>query len=62
MTLYYGINEGDNEYEAAVSSSSSTSKEVEIVVNDTAVTDRQSLITAIDSLKNFILRQNYPPA
>lgn len=62
MTLYYGINEGDNEYEAAVSSSSSTSKEVEIVVNDTVFADRQSLITAIDSLKNFILRQNYPPA
>lgn len=62
MTLYYGINEGDNEYEAAVSSSASTSKEVEIVVNDTVVADRQSLVTALENLKNFILRQNYPPA
>jgi hypothetical protein len=62
MTIYYGINEGDNEYEAAVDTSSTTSKEVEIVVNDTAVTDRTSLLVAIDNLKNFILRQNYPPA
>lgn len=62
MTIYYGINEGDNEYEAAVSTSATTSKEVEIVVNDTAVTDRTTLLVAIDNLKNFILRQNYPPA
>lgn len=62
MTLYYGINEGDNEYEAAVSSSATTSKEIEIVVNDTAFTDRASVLIAIDNLKNFILRQNYPPA
>lgn len=62
MTLYYGINEGDDEYEAAVSSSASTSKEVEIVVNDTVVSDRQSLLNALENLRNFILRQNYPPA
>jgi hypothetical protein len=62
MTLYYGINEGDNEYEAAVSTSATTSKEIEIVVNDTAFTDRASVLIAIDNLKNFILRQNYPPA
>lgn len=62
MTIYYGINEGDNEYEAAVSSSSTTSKEVEIVVNDTAVTDRATLLIALENLRNFILRQNYPPA
>ena len=62
MTLYYGINEGDNEYEAAVSSSSSTSKEVEIVVNETAVATRESVLDALEKLRNFILRQNYPPA
>jgi hypothetical protein len=62
MTIYYGINEGDNEYEAAVSTSSTTSKEVEIVVNDTAVTDRATLLIALENLRNFILRQNYPPA
>jgi hypothetical protein len=62
MTIYYGINEGDNEYEAAVSTSSTTSKEVEIVVDDTAVTDRATLLIALENLRNFILRQNYPPA
>lgn len=62
MTLYYGINRGDNEYEAALSSVSSTSKEVEIVVNDTNVPGRDDLLEALENLRNFILRNNYPPA
>lgn len=60
MTYYYGINEGDGEYSAASSTSASTSKDVEIVVNNTNVTDRATLITSLDRLKNFILRQNFP--
>jgi hypothetical protein len=62
MTIYYGLNEGDNEYEAAVSTSATTSKEVEIVVNDSVVTDRATLLITLENLRNFILRQNYPPA
>ena len=62
MTIWYGLNEGDNEYEAVVDTAATTSKEIEIVVNDTAFTDRASVLIAIDNLKNFILRQNYPPA
>lgn len=60
MTTYYGLNKGDNEYQAASSTTTSTSKDVEIVVNDTNVTDRLALITALDNLKNFILRSNFP--
>jgi NACalpha-BTF3-like transcription factor len=61
MAYYYGINKGESEYTAAVSTSS-TSKDVEVVVNATNVTDRQALKTALENLINFILRQNYPPA
>ena len=60
MTYYYGINKGDGEYSAASSTSSTTSKDVEIVVNNTNVTDRATLITALERLENFILRQNFP--
>lgn len=60
MTYYYGINKGDNEYQAASSTSATTSKDVEIVVNNTNVTDRQALLSALTSLYNFILRQQYP--
>ena len=60
MTYYYGINKGDGEYSAAASSSSSTSKDIEIVVNNTNVTDRATLITALEQLENFILRQKFP--
>lgn len=60
MTYYYGINKGDNEYAAASSSSASTSKDVEIVINNTNVTDRQAVINALEKLVNFIVRSPYP--
>lgn len=60
MTYYYGINKGDNEYQAASSTTSTTSKDIEIVVNDTNVTDRQALLSALENLENFILRSNFP--
>lgn len=60
MTYYYGLNKGDNEYQAASSTSATTSKDVEIVVNNTNVTDRQSLIASIEKLLNFVIRSNYP--
>ena len=60
MTTYYGINKGDGEYAAASSTSSTTSKDVEIVVNDTNVTTRQELLNAVTNLINFILRSNFP--
>jgi len=60
MTYYYGINDGDNEYAAASSTSATTSKDVEIVVNNTNITTRQELIAALLNLQNFILRSNWP--
>ena len=60
MTTYYGINKGDGEYAAASSTSSTTSKDVEIVVNDTNVTTRQELLNAVTNLINFFLRSNFP--
>lgn len=61
MAYYYGINKGQNEYTAVVGTSTN-STDVEIVVNQTNVTDRQALKVALENLMNFILRQNYPPA
>lgn len=60
MSYYYGVNNGDNEYAATSSTSGTTSKDVEIVVNTTNVTDRESLLIAIEKLENFILRSNWP--
>lgn len=61
MAYYYGINKGENEYQAKVDTST-TSTDVEIVVNATNVTAREDLLLALEKLENFILRQNYPPA
>ena len=60
MANYYGINKGDNEYAAASSTSATTSKDVEIVVNTTNVTTRQELLNSLVNLQNFILRSNWP--
>lgn len=58
---YYGVNKGDNEYAAAVGTST-TSKDVEVFVNGTNVTDRQAVMNALEKLMNFIIRQPFPPA
>lgn len=61
MAIYFGINTGDNEYQAAVGAAT-TSKDVEIVINTNAnVPSRQDLLNAVEKLENFILRQNYYP-
>lgn len=60
MAFYYGLNKGDSEYAAVTSTSSTTSKEIEIVVNNTNVTTKQELLTALTNLYNFVLKNNYP--
>jgi hypothetical protein len=57
---YYGINLGDNEYAAASSTSGTTSKDVEIVVNATNVTTKNDILLSLEKLVNFILRSNNP--
>jgi hypothetical protein len=57
---YYGVNVADNEYQAASSTSGTTSKDVEIVVNASNVTSREALLLSIEKLWNFILRSSNP--
>jgi hypothetical protein len=60
-TYFYGINNGDDEYEATVAAAT-TGKDVEVVVNSSAnVPSREELLLAVEKLENFILRQNYAP-
>ena len=60
MAYVYGVNKGDNEYKVTVASTTQT-KDVEIQVNASNVTDRQSLITSLQNLMNQIIRSPYPP-
>lgn len=60
MTYYFGVNGSDNEYAAASSTSSTTGKDVEVVVNNTNVTSRQQLLISLEKLINFIVRSNWP--
>lgn len=60
MAYFYGVNKGDNEYEVTVASTTQ-SKDVEVQVNATNVTDRQSLILAMQILINQIIRSPWPP-
>lgn len=56
---YYGINRGEPVYQATVSTST-TGKEVEIVVN-TAIADRQTVKNLLQNLDDFMIQKNYPP-
>ena len=60
MAYYYGVNAGDSEFASAVSAST-TSKDVEIVVNQTNVTSKEQLLLALENLMNFIIKNGYPP-
>lgn len=58
MAYYFGINNGDNEY-AAAASATTTSKDVEVVINTNAnVPSKEELLLAIEKLENFIIRND----
>ncbi|QMP18250.1 hypothetical protein RpY1_038 [Ralstonia phage RpY1] len=60
-TYFYGVNVGDNEYQTAVSTTT-TGKDVEVVVNTSAnVPSREDLLLAVEKLENFITRLGYAP-
>lgn len=59
--IFYGVNNGDNEYQATVAAAT-TGKDVEIVINDTTkIPSREELLLAVEKLSNFIVRQNFAP-
>lgn len=61
MPYYFGINTGQNEYTPPAQGASTTSRDVEIVINTNAnVPSVQDLINSLRQLENFILRQSKP--
>jgi hypothetical protein len=58
MAQYFGINVGQNEYQATTSTTT-TGADVEVVVNNptTDVPSVEDLLLALEKLENFILRQ-----
>ena len=60
MTIWYGLNAGAGEFDAATSNAASTTRDVEIVVNDTNVTSKQQLLNALLNLMNVVVKSNYP--
>ncbi len=60
-TYYYGLNSGGRQEEVVVSTST-TSKDVEIVVNGTNVPTQIQALTAVENIENFIAQYKYPPA
>ena len=61
MTNYYiGINQGQNEYQAVVGTSTN-STDIEININGANVPDRQSVLIAMEKLEQYILRLPWTP-
>jgi hypothetical protein len=58
---YYALEIGDNEYEVS-EGASTQSKTVEIAINLDDSATRDQVLVAIDNIKNYILRDIWPPA
>jgi hypothetical protein len=58
---YYALDIGDNEYEVA-EGSSTQSKTVEVAVDLADDATREQVLVALDNIKNYILRDVWPPA
>ena len=58
---FYALDVGESEYQV-VDGASTQSKTVEIVVELADNATRDQVLVAIDNIKNYILRDIYPPA
>ena len=58
-TVYYGVDRGGHE-EDVVIQTSTTGKNVELVVNEGVVLSRQELADALQAIRNQIIKQNFP--
>jgi len=58
---YFGISLGENAYQVS-EDSSTTSKNIEVVVDLTAGASRQDVIIALEKIKDHMLRGVWPPA
>jgi hypothetical protein len=58
MAYFFGLNTGQNEYTPPAQGATTTSRDVEIVINTNAnVPSIQDLVNTIRHLENYILRQ-----
>lgn len=58
-TVYYGVDRGGHEDDVVIQTST-TGKNVELVVNEGVVLSRQELADALQAIRNQIIKQNYP--
>jgi len=59
-TLWIGINRDQEDWQAATSTSATTGREIELVVNVTNVTKRDDVIIALDAIRDEILTGVWP--
>lgn len=59
---YYGVEIGAPTEGAVTEDSSTTSKGVELVVDLAVVTTREQVILALEKLKYYLTKSNWPPA
>lgn len=58
---YYALDIGENEYQVA-EGAATQSKTVEVAVDLADNATRDQVLVAIDNIKNYILRDVWPPA
>jgi hypothetical protein len=58
---YFGINRG-NKPTTVTSGAATTSKDIEVTVELTSGADKEDVLVALESIRNAILQNKWPPA
>ena len=58
---YFGINRGGNGYSGCAVGTSTTSKDIELFVNGTNVTDKETVFLALEILQEYLVQNNWTP-
>jgi hypothetical protein len=58
---YFGIDRG-NKPTTVTSGTASTTKDIEVTVELTSGADREDVLVALESIRNAILQNKWPPA
>ena len=59
---FYGLDRGDNENDVTEGSATTATTDVEVRVDLASDVTKSEVLLALDKIKNWILKGNWPPA
>ena len=57
---FFGVNKGQDDFDVTVASTTQ-SKDVELNILSTNITDKESVVLALEHIMNQVIRSGFPP-